>query len=213
MLEHFKCGWVKTIFLNWVTDFLKDRSQYVSVNGSCSDESPVTSGVPQGSVLGPTLFIYFINDMPDVVECFIKSFADDAKTSNQILSLEDSILLQNTIDNLTHWTDDWGASFNGVKCHVMHLGKNNPKFPYTIRDGDKILQLAETIAEKDLGVYVDPMLNFDEHINITVKKARKMSGLILRTISYKSKDIMIPLFKSLIRPILEYGNAVWKPSK
>ena len=89
----------------------------------------------------------------------------------------------------------------------MHLGKNNLKHTYTINN----TPLNETILEKDLGVFVDPLLNFEEHINKTVKKARKISGLIIRTISFKSKDIMIPLYKSLIRPILEYGNAIWSP--
>ena len=89
----------------------------------------------------------------------------------------------------------------------MHLGKNNPNYPYTI-DGTP---LNVTCSEKDLGVYVDPLLNFEEHILKTVKKARQISGLITRTITFKSKDIMVPLYKSLVRPILEYGNAVWSP--
>jgi hypothetical protein len=87
--------------LKWITDFLTGRTQYVSVNGSQSAETPVTSGVPQGSVLGPILFIYYINDMPDIVECFIKIFADDAKTSNEVSSVEDSVLLQGSLDNLS----------------------------------------------------------------------------------------------------------------
>ena len=193
--------------LDWITDFLSDRSQYVSVNGTSSSETPVTSGVPQGSVLGPILFIYYINDMPDVVDNFIKIFADDAKTSNDIKSVDDSACLQTSLDKLSSWTDDWGVNFNCGKCGVMHLGKNNPKHKYTING----TPLNETVLEKDLGVWVDPLLNFEEHINKTVKKARQISGLIIRTISFKSKDIMIPLYKSLVRPILEYGNAVWSP--
>ena len=113
--------------LNWITDFLSDRTQYVSVNSTCSDSTPVTSGVPQGSVLGPILFIYYINDMPDVVDCFIKLFADDAKTSNEIHSVGDSITLQNSLNNLSSWTDQWGVNFNCGKCGVMHLGKKQPK--------------------------------------------------------------------------------------
>ena len=109
--------------LSWITDFLSGRSQYVSVNGSCSDKTPVTSGVPQGSVLGPILFIYFINDMPDVVNCFIKIFADDAKTSNQIQEEKDSVTLQNSLNNLSSWSEDWGSNFNCDKFGVMHLGK------------------------------------------------------------------------------------------
>ena len=193
--------------LSWITDFLSGRSQYVSVNGSCSDKTPVTSGVPQGSVLGPILFIYFINDMPDVVNCFMKIFADDAKTSNQIQEEKDSVTLQNSLNNLSSWSEDWGSNFNCDKCGVMHLGKNNPKFSYTLNN----TTMKETFSEKDLGVFVDPLLNFENHIHTTVKKARKMSGLIIRTISYKSKEIMIPLYKTLIRPILEYGNPIWSP--
>ena len=193
--------------LNWITDFLSDRTQYVSVNGSCSGETPVTSGVPQGSVLGPVLFIFYINDMPDVVETFLKIFADDTKTSNQISCYEDSIVLQKSIDSLCCWSDSWDVTFNCDKCGVMHLGKNNPGYNYNMNG--KVLN--ETKSEKDLGVYVDPLLNFEEHMNITVKKARRLSGLIIRNISCKSKDIMVPLFKSLVRPILEYGNVVWSP--
>ena len=89
----------------------------------------------------------------------------------------------------------------------MHLGKNNPGYNYNMNG--KVLN--ETTSEQDLGVYVDPLLNFEEHMNITVKKARRLSGLIIRNISCKSKDIMVPLFKSLVRPILEYGNVVWSP--
>ena len=193
--------------LQWISDFLYGRTQYVSVNGSQSTETPVTSGVPQGSVLGPILFIYYINDMPDIVECFIKIFADDAKASNEISSVEDSVLLQDSLKNLSSWTSDWGVDFNCGKCGVMHLGKNNPHLNYTLNN----TTLNQTTSEKDLGVFVDPLLNFEEHINTAVKKARRMSGLIMHTINYKSKAIMLPLFKSLVRPIIEYGNAVWCP--
>ena len=122
----------------------------VSVNGTCSGSTPVTSGVPQGSVLGPILFIYYINDMPDVVDCFIKIFADDAKTSSEITSIDDSVKLQGSLNNLSSWTDDWGVHFNCDKCGVMHLGKNNPKYSYTLND----VLLKETFSEKDLGVFV-----------------------------------------------------------
>ena len=83
----------------------------------------------------------------------------------------------------------------------------NPQYSYTLNN----TALSQTTSEKDLGVFVDPLLNFEEHINITVNKARRLSGLILHTINYKSKDIMLPLFKSLVRPIIEYGNPVWCP--
>ena len=191
--------------LDWISDFLSDRTQYVSVGNTCSESTPVTSGVPQGSVLGPILFIYYINDMPDVVDCFIKIFADDAKTSNEINSFEDSVTLQNSLDGLSSWTEKWGVGFNCDKCGVMHLGKNNPNYNYTLNNKP----LNVTVSEKDLGVHVDPLLKFEDHIDIKVKKARQISGLIARTITYKSVDIMVPLYKSLVRPILEYGNVVW----
>ena len=84
----------------------------------------------------------------------------------------------------------------------MHLGKNNPCFTYTLNN----TTLKQTSSEKDLGVFVDPLLNFEDHINASVKKAKRMSGLIMHTINYKSKTIMIPLFKSLVRPIIEQAQ-------
>ena len=94
---------------------------------------------------------------------------------------------------------------------MLHLGNNNPKYKYTIKVDDKEVSLAETTCEKDLGVHIDPNLDFKEHILKTIKKARSISGMIIRNISYNTKSIMCPLFKALIRPILEYGNAVWSP--
>ena len=198
---------------NWVKDFLSNRSQYVTINDQSSTSSEVTSGVPQGSVLGPTLFIYFINDLPTVVSVFLKIFADDTKIYYPIRSLLDRDVLQQTIECLVEWSKIWQLEFNGGKCKVLHIGKHNPNYSYFISEDGVRKELESILSEKDLGVHVDPLLSFNDHINSVVKKARSISALIIKTISFKSKEIMVPLFKALVRPILEYGNVVWKPSK
>ena len=196
--------------LNWVADFLRDREQYVSINGKTSSKLPVTSGVPQGSVLGPTLFIYFINDLPDIItKVDTKIFADDTKVYTKIETENDHKILQDSIQDMFKWTEKWLIKFNSNKCKMLHLGNNNPHHDYVI--GNNNSEIMETVCEKDLGVYVDGLLNFNEHISETIKKGRRMSGLIMRTMSYKSKEIMVPLFKTLIRPIIEYANATWSP--
>ena len=198
---------------NWVRDFLSNRSQYVTINDQSSTSSEVTSGVPQGSVLGPTLFIYFINDLPTLVSVFLNIFADDTKIYYPIRSLLDRDVLQQTIDCLVEWSKIWQLEFNGGKCKVLHVGKHNPNYTYFISEDGVRKELESILSEKDLGIHVDPLLSFEGHINSVVKKARSISALIIKTISFKSKDIMVPLFKALVRPILEYGNVVWKPYK
>ena len=183
----------------------------MSVNGQESERVAVTSGVPQGSVLGPTLFIYYINDLPEVTESGSKIFADDTKGFNPIKSDEDHIKQQECIDSFVEWSVKWLLGFNTGKCNMMHLGKNNPKHTYTIKNGDEICELSVTTCEKDLGVYIDPLLDFNEHISKTLKKARSVAGMILRHITGRTADILVPLFVGLVRPIIEYANPVWCP--
>ena len=190
---------------SWIKDFLNERLQYVKVGNSTSGTAQVTSGVPQGSVLGPTLFIYYINDMPDIIDCLIKIFADDTKLYYAADTPESVTKLQNNINRLTNWANDWQLKFNESKCKVLHLGKNNMNFNYTM-NGTK---LEQTKAEKDLGVIMDPLMSFETHVNETVKKANRITGMIVGNITCKKREIMVPLFKTLVRPVLEYGNAVW----
>ena len=125
--------------LEWIRDFLSNRKQYVNVNNTKSKTLPVTSGVPQGSVLGPTLFIYFINDLPSVTDTPMEIFADDTKAFDKAETLEDQTRNQQCIDDMVRWTLKWLLGFNLSKCGVLHAGKNNPQFSYTIGfDKDKI---------------------------------------------------------------------------
>ena len=211
LINKLKGYGIKGKLLDWINDFLQERTQFVNVNGNVSVRSNVTSGVPQGSVLGPILFIYYINDMPSVAPCPMKIFADDTKVFSAIKTEEDSKELQLSIDKLVEWSTTWLLHFNNKKCKVIHLGKNNPSSNYYMSVDNQSLLLESSKAERDLGVLVDPLLDFDKHINETINKANRLAGLLIRTITNKSPDIMIPLFKSLIRPLLEYGNAVWSP--
>ena len=213
LLKKLYCYGIRGNLLNWVKDFLLNRYQYVTINYTNSSKVPVTSGVPQGSVLGPVLFIYFINDLPDVCNSSIKIFADDTKVYLPITSLNDKNHLQLSINRLVEWSNTWLLRFNSDKCKVLHLGKNNPEYEYTIAHDGIEKQLNISVCERDLGIMVDTKLNFEEHIESTVKKARGLAGLTNRTISYKVREVMIPIYKSIIRPILEYGNAVWSPHK
>ena len=136
--------------LKWVDDFLSGRQQYVSVNGKHSDFIDVTSGVPQGSVLGPILFIYFINDLPDVIKCISKIFADDTKAYQEIIDFNDHLILQESIDAMVEWGEKWLSFFNNEKCKVLHMGKDNPRHTYTMKDGTKLNNLVITECERDL---------------------------------------------------------------
>ena len=197
--------------LNWIEDFLSDRTQYVTVNNYSSPKVPVSSGVPQGSVLGPSLFVYFINDLPNFCETLLHIFADDTKVYQSITSHNDCCKLQETIHALNDWSDKWLIKFNINKCKVLHLGHNNPQFNYTMRDGENQITLDKTICEKDLGVNIDNKLTFNKHIITQVKKARGTAGVINRSIINKIPKVMLPLYKSMVRSNLEYANVVWSP--
>ena len=136
----------------WIASWLKDRKQRVTVNGKKSGWQKVLSGVPQGSVLGPVLFLIFINDLDNgaTENQVVRKFADDTKVSQVIEGPDDAEELQGTLDRLCQWATDWGMAFNVAKCHVMHVGKNNPRHKYHMQ-GEA---LKTTEEERDIGVTV-----------------------------------------------------------
>ncbi len=196
--------------LSWIESFLSGREQVVKVNGKLSHPTPVISGNPQGSVLGPLLFVIYINDLPDVVKSDILLFADDTKIFHQVSSKTDALLLQDDISALERWSDKWLLKFNTDKCHVLTLGKfHNTR--YTHRYCLYNNELDHVFEEKDLGVIFDMELNFEEHMSNKIKKANGIMGLIRRSFSYLDSNTFVKLYTSLVRPHLEYAQPVWSP--
>ena len=198
--------------LNWIDSFLSDRKQRVIVHGEASAWKAVRSGVPQGSVLGPVLFLMYVNDLSDGINSNIRLFADDAKCWQSIGQASDTLLLQESIHKLETWSNVWQLKFNHGKCHVMHHGRNNPQHPYQmyLHGGNEQLEnIGTTEEEKDLGVFFGPNLNFTHHVHKVAAKANKMIGLIKRSFANLSKDVFVLLYKALVRPHLEYCSCVW----
>jgi len=201
--------------LEWIRSFLLSRRQQVEVGGAFSSWLDVLSGVPQGSVLGPVLFVCYINDMPDYIKSFIYLYADDAKLLYRVSDEEIAggvSCLQSDLDTLTEWSRNWQLSFNVEKCKVMHIGKSNCSCQYTMQDvNGRPYSLHETKEEKDLGVWIDPTMKFSIHVAHAANKAQQVLGLVNRSFTYKDSDLLKQLYVALIRPHLEYGNAVWHP--
>lgn len=196
--------------LDWIKGFLTERSQIVKVNGVESFPAPVISGIPQGSVLGPLLFLIYINDLPDAVKSYVLLFADDTKIFRCVASESDAKELQEDIDSLQNWSDKWLLRFHPDKCHVLTLGKlENIKFTkrYTILQQE----LEHVDIEKDLGVSFDSNLTFEQHISAKVNKANSIVGLIRRSFTYLDCKLFKKLYTTFVRPHLEYGQAVWSP--
>ena len=210
LLEKIKSYGVCSELYNWIKDFLVGRTQRVGVNGCFSNWSEVTSGVPQGSCLGPILFVIFINDLPNVVDSLCQMYADDTKVFSDASSQQLRDQLQTDLNNLVEWVDKWQMKFNAGKCHVLHLGHGNVNQNYYMKDQNStdMQQLDSTQEEKDLGVLVDNELSFAKHIAAQVSKANRLVGQIRRSFSYLDKDMMKQLFIALVRPHLEFGNVV-----
>lgn len=193
----------------WVQDFLTDRVQRVNVNNGQSSWKAVTSGIPQGSVLGPILFVIYINDMPDLVSSDVYLFADDTKIFKIIKTSEDTSLLQKDLDKLTVWSDTWLLKFHPEKCKHMHIGGQGQETDTSYTLWDTVLQKCD--HEKDIGVIVDNELTFDRHITEKVKKANSTFASLRRSFQFMNVKTFIPVYKSLVRSHLDYASSIYSP--
>ena len=192
----------------WIESFLRGRSQQVVLEGTSSSRAPVKSGVPQGSVLGPLLFLIFINDLPDEVSAGtkVKLFADDCVLYRRINSEEDSKILQSDLDKLQKWETEWLMKFHPNKCQVLHItNKKDPiKHIYNIHQTN----LEEVNTAKYLGVNINNKLSWNDHISSMLKKAHSTFGFIQRNVSSCPIDTREMCTKKLVRPLVEYGTAI-----
>ena len=196
--------------LKWIEEFLSGREQYVIVNGEKSSSGRVTSGIPQGTVLGPLLFVVYINDILENVTSEGFLFADDTKLFRAITSKNDALHLQSDIDTLTRWAEKWGMEFNREKCHVLTLGKfEDTKYTHRYELGGE--EIEHVFTEKDLGITIDSELKYDEHISNKIRIANSIVGLMRRSFSYLDPKSFKKLFCAFVRPHLEYAQSVWAP--
>ena len=185
--------------LKWIEAFLRNRSQIVRVNGEESFSAPVLSGIPQGSVLGPILFVIYINDLPDSITSDTFMFADDTKILRCITSMEDSVRLQRDIHELEDWSAKWLLHFNTAKCHVLTLGRiEDILHTHNYELYNKLLD--HVFEETDLGVNIDSEVKYEEHISKKVNKANSIVGLIRRSFTHLDGYLFKRLYTTFVRP-------------
>ena len=205
--------------ITWVKSYLNLRMQRVKINNILSDCKPVLSGIPQGSVLGPLLFVIFINDMPlDFINnCNSFLYADDAKLYKHILCDLDSSILNSCCQNLFDWCRKWLMSINVSKCKVLSIAHNKSdivSYDYGFNIPDiGFVKLDHVDSMSDLGVVIDSGLTFSNHIYEKINVAYKMLGIINRNFKYLDKVAFMLLYKSLVRSHMEFAHSVWSPYK
>ena len=194
----------------WICEWLNGRRQRVVVDGNESEWVDVDSSVPQGTVLGGTLFNLYVDDIDDpinIIEALLRKFADDTKMARIVEEEEEAKRLQNEIDGLVEWAREWAMAFNVEKCKVMHIGRKNKRFEYTM-DG---VRLGVVEEEKDLGVWMESTMKPTRQCEAAAKQANAVLGLIAKSFHYRSAKTLVPLYKTFVRPKLEYAAAVWSP--
>ena len=200
--------------LTWIESFLTSRKQRVVIKGLKSSWKSILSGVPQGSVLGPILFLIYINDIVDNLNCTAYLFADDMKIFSGIRDHSDADKLQTDINTVARWTDKSLLKLNAQKCKIMTVGRNyaGPLHSYHLPVGNSDSQeLTRVTQEKDLGVLIDSDLKFESHVLEKVKMCNRITGLIKRNFKNLNFHSFLQLYKAMIRSHLEYAQTAWSP--
>lgn len=195
--------------LGWVRTYLSNRSQKVIINGFESEPVPVTSGVPQGSVLGPLLFLIFINDIGANVSSNLRLYADDCVLYRDINNPNDAAQLQLDLNSIVNWCNKWNMKLNVSKCHCMRFSRKRSNTITTY-----LLQ-TESIAFSDhvkyLGLTFSSNLTWSKHTETVTMKAGRVLNFIRRNFKNAPQDVKETLYKTNVRPILEYAAAAWDP--
>ena len=197
--------------LSWISNFLSNREQRVIFLGASSDWIPVTSGVPQGSVLGPILFNFFTSDLPSHVKSSLPQYADDTVLYRTIRCEGDSYILQNDLNAISRWCSDNQMKLNSTKCKVMHVTRSKKLILTTYYLPDSNQPLDVVPSYKYLGVILSKDLTWTKHVNFVRAKCSRLAGFIRRTVKSKDAKVLRKLYCSLCRPILEYAAPVWLP--
>ena len=196
--------------LEWIKAWLFGRKQRVVLNGQHSEWIDVICSVCQGSVLGPLLFIIFIDDIDLCIHeiyMLLLKFADDTKVIKRIASLADSHALQETITKLQEWANKWQMTFNVGKCKILHLGNKNPLHDYYM-EGTKLQAVS---SEKDLGIMIDSSAKPSLQCTKAAQKGNQVLGQLLRSFKARDKTALTQLYKVFVRPHLEYNVQAWCP--
>ena len=194
--------------LQWIRSWLMNRRQRVVINGVASGWAPVSSGVPQGSVLGPLLFIIYINDIDVGLVSKLSKFADDTKIGINAADPSAVRALQSDLERIGRWSEEWQMPFNVEKCSVLHAGYRNPEANYTLLGAP----IRPTDVQKDLGVLITKDLKFSTQCLDAEKRANKILGYIKRQFNYRNRETVLTLYNSLVRPLLEYAVQFWSPT-
>ena len=194
---------IKGSLHKWLSSFPQERHMNVVVEGEHSVSAPVESGVPQGTVLGPLMFLCHITDLPDTVKSQVRLFADDCLLFRQIKSQTDHSILQNDLIELEKWAAKWGMRFNAKKCYILSIRQKSSRF-YQL-DGE-ILQ--EVNSSPYLGITVSNDLQWKTHITSIMKKANSTLGFLRRNLKYCPEECKRLSYIALVRSTLEYGALV-----
>ena len=176
--------------------------------------------MPQECVLGPVLFLLYVNDLPDTVASNVYMFADDTRIYHPMTSHEDATILQNGLDCLQSWSAKWLLNFNLHKCKAMSITKstacNHDTADYYLRNQSFKTCSTPILCcpkEIDLGVIFDTKLSFVNHINMSINKANRLLGIIKRSFCALDNTSFTLLCKAIVRPHLEYAATIWNPYK
>jgi hypothetical protein len=194
---------------NWIREWLTGRKQRVIVGDQSSEESEIDSGVPQGTILGLPLFTVHIDNIDDFVKLIelLKKFADDTKGLKLIVEARDREKLQITLNELCKWAEEWGMTFNVDKCKIMHVGRSNPRYSYSMNG----VQLKTVEEETDVGVIVQSNLKPAKQCQVAANKANGVLKTIWRNFYCRDKRVYLNLYKQYVRPHLECSVSAWSP--
>ena len=195
--------------LTWIRSFLTNRTQQVVVNGHKSIPVKVESGVPQGTVLGPALFIIYMNNVTEYIRnVTIQLFADDSKITTAITNSADRNKLLDALKSLLVWTMHNSMEFNDQKFQLLQIGRDDTlKLPYECND----IKIKNSETVRDLGVLVSEDFSFKPHIAEISDRAKNFAAWLLRTFSTRTEEVMLLLLKTYLIPRLEYCSAAWNP--
>ena len=203
-LAHYGiCGYT----LIWIKELLTGRSQQVVVNGKYSDLAEVTSGIPQGSVLGPLLFIGYINDIVYKISSTMRLYADDTLIYRNIHSEDDVSVLQSDLNTVLKWAEDWQMTFNPQKTEFLRITNKHNSIPSSYYLKDISIPLFDHV--KYLGVIIDKNLNWSQHINMIVAKANLVRSFLQHNLTKCPPTVKSSCYSTLVHPIIEYACTVW----